>query len=193
MRIRKNRNKEAYESVTLAANNDNSKIVSKNSTGPTVTLLRDFDPCFETTEEELEEEEVSEESDDCDAIYEKIREKPVDQEDAPELPIVKPRTKFPLGSPKKINFGPPKPPRQFNLSPKKCEEIDGTKTSPTFRGIKSMLSDSNLLRRVQKDSEIENVKECGENIYIKAPVLHSSEATIDVQGKYVFYFDFEVL
>ena len=56
-----------------------------------------------------------------------------------------------------------------------------------------MLSDSNLLRRVQKDSEIENSKECGENIYIKAPVLHSSEATIDVQGKYVFYFDFEVL
>ena len=55
VKTRKIRNKEAYEDVKLANSVNNSSKVMPNSTGPTVTLLRDFDPCFETTEEELDE------------------------------------------------------------------------------------------------------------------------------------------
>ena len=150
---------------------------------PTMTLLRDFDPCFDTTDEEH-----------VDVIYDQI-----DEGDT-RLPVPRPRTKLPpQEQSKKINFGPsfsgkgpPKPPRSFSPSqdPSKSNSSPTSspskppKSSPTLQGLKSMLSESNILKKSPQDSymyrkspaELHNSE--AENIYIQVPVLDSRDAVI---------------
>merc|ERR1711892_476135 len=97
-------------------------------------------------------------------------------------PKAMPRTKFPKGSPKKINFGPPKPPRSFNYLPldksdeeeiqeskigKKIEEEkskkEQKKVDSTKKGaknvLKAQLSDNNFFRSSKNSKHSPNKNE----------------------------------
>ena len=161
---------------------------------PTVTLLRDFDPCFDQVEEgESNENEDDEEAIEVEELYDQIDEITISGEVGMDpTPKAKPRKKFPIGSPKKINFGPPKPPRNFNYSA--TNEESKTKETKELRDIpsrlKTMLSESNLVRAITKSDLEAAVKAAGgeqkaekelcarqkgtaatENIYVTVPFL----------------------
>ena len=177
-----------------------------------MTLLRDFDPCFDTTEEI---------SDNDDNIYDQIDEKESSNIKNKTPPTAKPRTKFPSQerSPKKINFGPPKPPRSFSpayeqqsreVSPRQASPQDAgvsskkgspqqvsprrpSRTSPTLQGLKTMLSESNMLKKTVKPVTLNNVDAdhdhdlrpvtSDENMYVQVPVLNSCDAVYSSQGR----------
>ena len=193
--------KESHEHISVSASgkldeNIEIDLIPK----PTMTLLRDFDPCYDIEENDVESDadcDVIDKGDNgsCEAIYDQIDEMKLSNDNSPttepddlidesKLPIVKPRTKFPLGSPKKLNFGPPKPPRNFNYSSKSPEP---PKSGPSpMKGLRSMLSDSNLLRRDTKTPDQEDLCKkpdmaagSGENIYITVPVMNTNDATSD--------------
>ena len=171
--------KDPYEHISLAVSGrpvlDGQNIVPR----PTVTLLRDFDPCFDDLEEE---DNLDRDHEEVDELYDQINEIAATQEvtvDSP--PKVKPRTKFPVGSPKKINFGPPKPPRNFNYtSIKEDGEVPTKETKASQKSLKTMLSESNLVRALKKSEEKEVEEDPGlckkqtdqpavENIYVTIP------------------------
>ena len=191
LEIRKKRSKkDSYEHVSLAAAGgvDYDTIAGTNIVPkPTITLLRNFDPCFGTHEEDNDNdcdisEELSPEYEDCDVIYDQIDEFKMDKNPS-QSDFAMPKVKFPVGSPKKINFGPPKPPRNFPPSPKKEEARTPVKPSSSVRNLKSMLSESALLKRGGQAAAEARVSPCpvaGEdNIYVTAPVWLSRDATTD--------------
>ena len=169
---------------------------------PTVTLLRDFDPCFDQVEEEEEGDSHGNEEDDeateGEELYDQIDEITISGQaevvvDPP--PKAKPRKKFPIGSPKKINFGPPKPPRNFNYSSTtKDEESKPKEIRDIPSRLKSLLSESNLVRAITK-SDVEAAEKAAgddqkaekelcakqrntaatENIYVTVPFLPAEE------------------
>jgi len=139
---RPKKKKEVYEHISMAITGKpilgNGEIVPR----PTMTLLRDFDPCFDDEEENIYAQNTD--HDDVDSgkvhdisneIYDQINEMKVTQpnEKNIEIPKAKPRTKFPKGPPKKINFGPPKPPRSFNYSPLDKSDEEDIKESESQR------------------------------------------------------------
>ena len=192
LEIRKKRSKkDSYEHVSLAAAGgvDYDTIAGTNIVPkPTITLLRNFDPCFGTQEEDNEDndcdvsEDLSPEYEDCDVIYDQIDDLKIDKSPI-QSDLAIPKIKFPVGSPKKINFGPPKPPRNFPPSPKKEEVRTPVKPSSSVRNLKSMLSESSLLKRGGKaaaEARVSPSPVAGEdNIYVTAPVWHSRDATTD--------------
>ena len=156
----KEKEKEGYEHISLAVTGrpvlNDEQIVPR----PTVTLLRDFDPCFD----DLEEEDDADDGQEVDELYDQIDEITVRQEvnDEP-VPKVKPRTKFPVGSPKKINFGPPKPPRNFYYNSTKEDEEPKTKESKVSpKSLKTMFSESNLVKAMKKCEAERTVEEPSE-------------------------------
>ena len=168
---------------------------------PTVTLLRDFDPCFDQVKEEEGDSHGNEEDDEAtevEELYDQIDEITISGQtevvmDSP--PKAKPRKKFPIGSPKKINFGPPKPPRNFNYSSTTKDEESKTKDIRDLSSrLKTMLSESNLVRAIKKSDVEATEKAAGddhraekelcarqrntaasENIYVTVPFLPSEE------------------
>ena len=163
---------------------------------PTVTLLRDFDPCFDQLEEgESNGNDEDDEGLEVEELYDQIDEITISAEVGMDpSPKAKPRKKFPIGSPKKINFGPPKPPRNFYYSSTKIEEDSkaGEMRDLPSR-LKTMLSESNLMRAITK-SDVETAEKAGgeqkaekelcarqrgspatENIYVTVPFLPTEE------------------
>ena len=164
---------------------------------PTVTLLRDFDPCFDQVEEaDSPGTEEEDEAIEVEELYDQIDEITISGEVVMDpTPKAKPRKKFPIGSPKKINFGPPKPPRNFNYSStKKEEESKPLEMRDIPSRLKSMLSESNLVRAIKK-SDVEAAEKAAgddqraekelcarqsstaasENIYVTVPFLPQDE------------------
>ena len=165
---------------------DDGQIVPR----PTVTLLRDFDPCFDDLEEEEDNGDLEQE---VDELYDQIDAMAGRQEVRDDsVPKVMPRTKFPVGSPKKINFGPPKPPRNFNYSSiKEDEESKPKETKVSPKSLKAMLSESNLLKAMKKSDSSPGApadqkdfckkqtdKAATENIYVTVPFSSSSEVDL---------------
>ena len=156
--------KVGYEHISLAVTGHpalagEDQVLSR----PTVTLLRDFDPCFDQVEEgdsngndEDEDNEEDDEAIEVEELYDQINEITVSGEAVMDTPPkAKPRKKFPIGSPKKINFGPPKPPRNFYYSSTKKEEDPRAKEMRDIPSrLKTMLSESNLVRAIKK-SDVE--------------------------------------
>jgi len=152
---RPKKQKAAYEHISMAITGKpilgNGEIVPR----PTMTLLRDFDPCFDDEEENIyaqnpdhDDVDIGKVHDISNEIYDQIDEMKVTQpnEKSLQAPKAKPRTKFPRGPPKKINFGPPKPPRSFNYSPlgkSDEEEIQENQHRNTVKEEKSKLEQKN--------------------------------------------------
>jgi len=130
---RPKKKREAYEHISMATTGkpvlEDGEIVPR----PTMTLLRDFDPCFDDEEENIygqneDSADAGKVHDISNEIYDHIEDKKVDQpNETKNHPKALPRTKFPKGPPKKINFGPPKPPRNFNYQPLDKSDEDEAK------------------------------------------------------------------
>ena len=168
---------------------------SSHTQKPTMTLLRTFDPCFDKIEkeaviEEREEEKSNSDEDDeekhavyeeCDNLYAKIDEL---KESSPSRNIASPH-EIVSTSPRKINIGPPKPPRSFNHPSSTSGTEPEEKSSPAVKkGLKSMISEGNLFRRSPRGDEKtspvpESSSEGSENIYVTAPVWSIADAVSD--------------
>jgi len=138
---RPKKKRQAYEHISMATTGkpvlEDGEIVPR----PTMTLLRDFDPCFDVEEENIygqTEDNVDAEKvhDISNEIYDHIEDKKVDQpNETKNHPKALPRTKFPKGPPKKINFGPPKPPRNFNYQPLDKSDEDEVKEEKDLENL----------------------------------------------------------
>ena len=87
-----------------------------------------------------------------------------------------PKTKFPIGSPKKINFGPPKPPRSFD-----CASGEVLKKDQQSRSAKDLFSITSKRKQNKDDSndDIDELKSemkkeaektSEDNLYVTLPV-----------------------
>ena len=87
-----------------------------------------------------------------------------------------PKTKFPIGSPKKINFGPPKPPRSFD-----CSSVEVLKKDQQSRSAKDLFNITSKRKQNKDDSnddidalKVEIKKEAEKksenNLYVTLPV-----------------------
>jgi hypothetical protein len=206
--------REAYEHISMAITGKpilgNGEIVPR----PTMTLLRDFDPCFDDEEENIYAPNTDQDDgvtrrvpDISNEIYDQIDEMKVTQpnEDNIQAPKAKPRTKFPKGPPKKINFGPPKPPRSFNYLPldksdeeeikdhhsqkvveeEKCkveQKKSGSPKKSAKNVLKSQLSDNNFFRtsKNSKHSNSNNDDKCQNNSCSEKDSLKSNKNTEEV-------------
>eukprot|EP00092_Neocalanus_flemingeri_P004733 GFUD01005098.1.p1 GENE.GFUD01005098.1~~GFUD01005098.1.p1 ORF type:complete len:1563 (+),score=315.45 GFUD01005098.1:146-4834(+) len=194
---RPKKQKAAYEHISMAITGKpilgNGEIVPR----PTMTLLRDFDPCFDDEEENIYSQNQVNDDKETGEVY-RVDNEIYDQIDGMQItepnekdmkiPIAMPRTKFPRGSPKKINFGPPKPPRSFNYLPldkpdkseiqeskhkgeieeepikREQKNIESPKKS-TKKLLKAQLSDKNLFKssKTSKNSKSKNGNKCENN------------------------------
>ena len=188
---------QSYEHVSYGVRGGGGGGSEKNCPQkPTMTLLRAFDPCFDIVKKEddafEERDEKSHTDDDSDNLYDKIDElKAAESPRAvPSPPAVKPRSVTSTPSPK--NIGPPKPPRNYNYPPK--TEVAET-ISPAKKGLKSMISESNIFKRSPRCDEDPESVEVGtknlerefpsggsENIYVTAPVWNSADAVSDISS-----------
>ena len=116
--VRKSKPKPSYEHVSLAFSGrpivGDGEVVPR----PTQTLLRDFDPCHLAEEAEEHAREMAE-REVTNTLYDSMDQLSISSGATPrpgrEPPAPRPRNKVPAVV-KKINFGPPKPPRSFNYS-----------------------------------------------------------------------------
>ena len=157
---------------------------------PTVTLLRDFDPCFDQVEEaDSHGNEEEDEAIEVEELYDQIDENTISGEGevvTDPTPQAKPRKKFPIGSPKKINFGPPKPPRNFNYSStKKDEESKAMEMRDIPSRLKTMLSESNLVRAIKKSDVEAAEKAVGDDHKAEKEMCAKQRNTAPTENIYV--------
>ena len=122
-----------------------------------------------------DDEKNHSEYDEADNLYAKIDEL---KESRPSRNIASPQTTV---SPRKINIGPPKPPRSFNHPTTSETE---TEEKSAKKGLKSRISEGNLFRRSPRGDEKgsavpDSASEGSENIYVTAPVWSIADAVSD--------------
>ena len=202
--VRRKEQREAYEHVSMAFAGRPMLADGEVVPRPTMTLLRDFDPCHLGEYGELVREGPKEVTN---ALYGSMEERLAVSEGAgsPEPPATKPRKLLPSAV-KKINFGPPKPPRNFNYSSLEREEEEesvmsnkpikqevngkGSKSNPKKSAknkVRQQLDDLSILRSVIRKDQKERkdslkggdgedrLEAPEENLYVTLPVRRLSD------------------